>query len=117
MKKIIRKISLEQFKNRFTKQSSASGLADDIIIDGNRLIPTELYGKIPVVKVGVSVGPDDGKIRFRDNEERYYSDVSQGAMERTVIRYRTMMDIFTFCYFVCNFLVMLVSLRSIYKGR
>ena len=28
-----------------------------------------------------------------------------------------MMDIFTFCYFVCNFLVMLVSLRSIYKGR
>ena len=96
MKKIIRKISLEQFKNRFTKHSSASGLADDIIIDGNRLIPVELYGKIPVVKVGVSVGHDDGKIRFRDNEERYYSDVSQGAMERTVIRYRTMMDIFTF---------------------
>ena len=28
-----------------------------------------------------------------------------------------MMDIFTFCYIVCNFLVMIVSLRSIYKGR
>ena len=96
MKKIIRKIGLEQFKNRFVKQSSTSGLADDIVIDGNELIPTEIYEKIPVIKVGVSTGAEDGKIRFRNNEERYYFDPSQGETEMTVIRYRTMMDIFTF---------------------
>ena len=96
MKTIVRKVSLEQFKNRFAKQTSASGLADDIILENNRLVPEEIYDRLPVVRAGVSVVADDGLIRFRGNEERYYDDTSSGAMERVVLRYRTMMDILTY---------------------
>lgn len=96
MKTIVRKVSLEQFKNRFAKQTSASGLADDIILENNRLVPEEIYDNLPVVKAGVSNGAEDGLIRFRNNEERYYDDISKGAMERVVLRYRTMMNILTY---------------------